>query len=231
MMTEENFKGVFVADASIIKQKLQRIKAFVFDWDGVFNNGRKDIEGNSSFSEVDSMGVNMMRFSYYLLHNKLPVCIIITGENNKLAISFAQREGFHSVFYKMINKKLALEYLCEQHDISAEEVLFVFDDVLDFPVAQRAGVRCMIGRSATTLLQEFAINNLLVDYITQNDGSKYAVREVAELIMMLQGNFETAIENRMHFTDKYKEYLSLRNSTATEFYFTKEHQIIQDISI
>lgn len=230
-MPEENFKGVFVTDASIIKPKLQRIKAFVFDWDGVFNNGRKDIEGNSSFSEVDSMGVNMMRFSYYLLHNILPVCIIITGENNKLAISFAQREGFHSVFYKMLNKKLALEHLCEQHNISAEEVLFVFDDVLDFPVAQRAGVRCMIGRSATTLLQEFAMKNLLVDYITQNDGGSYAVREVAELIMMLQGNFETAIENRMHFTGDYKEYLKLRNSTATEFYFTKEHQIIQDISV
>ena len=65
MITEEFFKGVFITDVAIIQQKLQQVKAFIFDWDGVFNDGRKDIQGNSGFSEIDSMGINMMRFSYY----------------------------------------------------------------------------------------------------------------------------------------------------------------------
>ncbi len=71
MIAEEYFKGVFITDASVIQQKLKKIKAFIFDWDGVFNDGRKDIDGNSSFSEVDSMGVNMMRFSYYLFKSSI----------------------------------------------------------------------------------------------------------------------------------------------------------------
>ncbi len=43
-------------------------------------------------------------------------------------------------------------HLCEQHKISPADVLFVFDDVLDFSVAKLAGVRFMIGRPANPLL-------------------------------------------------------------------------------
>jgi len=231
MLAEEIFEGNFVTDALAIRQKLLRIKAFIFDWDGVFNDGRKDINGNSGFSEVDSMGVNMMRFSYYLLHKQLPASVILTGENNSLAISFAKRENFDCVFYKTANKKLALDYLCEQRNISAEEVLFVFDDVLDFSVAQLAGVRCMIGHANNSLLTRFAIDKALVDYITKRDGNDYAVREVSELVMMLSGNFEKTIENRMHFSDLYKQYFELRKSVATDLFFSKDHRIIKDINI
>jgi 3-deoxy-D-manno-octulosonate 8-phosphate phosphatase (KDO 8-P phosphatase) len=230
-MTEEIFKGTFVTDASIIQQKLKKIKAFIFDWDGVFNDGRKDIYGNSSFSEVDSMGVNMMRFSYYLLHGQLPISIILTGENNKLAISFAQRESFHTVFYKTPNKKKALTFLCEQYGIATDEVLFVFDDVLDFGVAELAGARFMIGRSDNVLLRKFAVDNNLVDYLTLNNGRDHAVREVSELVMLLQDNFDETIKNRMHFSDNYKTYLQLRNTVTPQFFITKNSQIIEDINL
>jgi 3-deoxy-D-manno-octulosonate 8-phosphate phosphatase (KDO 8-P phosphatase) len=39
-------------------RRLARTKAVLFDWDGVFNDGFKDAEGGSSFSEVGGMGVN-----------------------------------------------------------------------------------------------------------------------------------------------------------------------------
>lgn len=223
---EEYFKGKFVTEASIIKEKLKNIKAFVFDWDGVFNDGRKNISGHSSFSEVDSMGVNMMRFSYYLLNNHLPLSLIFTGENNDLAISFAQRENFNFVYYKTAQKKLALTHLCEQYNIAADEILFVFDDVLDFSVAKLAGVRCMIGRDVNGLLTKFAIENNLVDYITKYDGNNNAVREVSELIMAMTDNFELTIENRMHFSESYQNYLRLRKNITTEFFTTREHMIV-----
>jgi 3-deoxy-D-manno-octulosonate 8-phosphate phosphatase (KDO 8-P phosphatase) len=231
MIAEDYFKGEFITDVSTIQQKLKKIKAFIFDWDGVFNDGRKDINGNSSFSEVDSMGVNMMRFSYYLLHDGLPVSVILTGENNKLAISFAQRESFHAVFYKTSDKKKGLDFLCGQYNIAPDEVLFVFDDVLDFSVAKLAGARFMIGRTDNVLLRKFAIDNNLVDYMTFNNGRDHAVREVSELAMMLQNNFNETIENRMHFSDAYKTYLQLRNTVTTQFFITKNSQIIEDINL
>jgi 3-deoxy-D-manno-octulosonate 8-phosphate phosphatase (KDO 8-P phosphatase) len=229
-LSEKYFEGVFVTDISTLKQKLKHIKVFVFDWDGVFNDGRKNIDGHSSFSETDSMGINMMRFSYYLQHKKLPVSVIFTGENNKLAISFAQRENFHSVYYKTSNKKKALDHLCEVYKISSAEVLFVFDDVLDFSVAQLAGIRCMVTHSANNLLKKFAVEKRLVDYITKHNGNNNALREVSELIMMLAGNFDETIENRMHYSEVYNGYINLRKNIPTQSFITKEQQIIEDIT-
>jgi 3-deoxy-D-manno-octulosonate 8-phosphate phosphatase (KDO 8-P phosphatase) len=224
------FEGIFVTDVSVIQQKLQHIKVFVFDWDGVFNDGRKNIDGHSRFSETDSMGINMMRFSFYLQHKELPVSVIFTGENNKLAISFAQRENFHSVYYKTPNKKKALEHLCELYKLSPLEILFVFDDVLDFSVAQHAGIRCMVSHDANTLLKKFAVENRLTDYITKHNGNNNAVREVSELIMMLTGNFNQTIENRMHFSELYNEYLQLRKSISTQKFIIKDQSIAEDIN-
>ena len=223
---EDYFKGEFVSSPQTLKQKLKQIKAFVFDWDGVFNDGRKNIDGHSGFSETDSMGVNMMRFSHFLLNKQLPITAIITGENNQLAFSFAKRENLHYVYYKASNKEIALMHLCQQHKISPADVLFVFDDVLDFSVAKLAGVRFMIGRSANPLLLEFSAENRLVDYITQHNGNDNGVREVSEIIMSMANNFDVAIEIRMKYAEAYKDYIALRNKTETQFFTTKDSGII-----
>jgi 3-deoxy-D-manno-octulosonate 8-phosphate phosphatase (KDO 8-P phosphatase) len=223
---EDYFKGEFITSASTIKQKLKQVKAFVFDWDGVFNDGRKNVDGHSSFSEIDSMGVNLMRFSHYLLYKQLPVTAIFTGENNQLAFSFAKRECFHSVYYKSANKQEALTHFCEQHKISPADVMFVFDDVLDLSVARLAGLRFMVGRKVNPLLTEFAVDNRLVDYITRYDGSSHAVRELSEIVMAFSNNFDIAIENRMKFSEAYQDYIALRNKITPQFFTKKDNQVI-----
>ncbi len=224
---ENYFKGVFVASPTTLKQKLKQVKVFVFDWDGVFNDGRKNIDGHSSFSEIDSMGINMMRFSYFLANKKLPFTALITGENNQLAYSFAKRENFHSTYYKCASKEKALMHLCEQYKVSPADVLFVFDDILDFSAAKIAGVRFMIGRPANPLLNEFAGENRLVDYITKYDGSHNAIREVSEIVMSMSNNYDITVEHRMKFSDAYRDYLSLRKSIAPEFFSMEDNSIIK----
>ena len=59
----------FITPISEIDRKLTHIKAFVFDWDGVFNNGVKNENKSSNFNEIDSMGTNMLRFSYFLKYS------------------------------------------------------------------------------------------------------------------------------------------------------------------
>ena len=62
----ENNGGKFLISEALLISNLSRIKAFIFDWDGVFTNGEKDHELQSRFNEVDSMGTNLLRFSFFL---------------------------------------------------------------------------------------------------------------------------------------------------------------------
>jgi 3-deoxy-D-manno-octulosonate 8-phosphate phosphatase (KDO 8-P phosphatase) len=222
---ENYFNGVFVTPPATLKQKLKQVKAFVFDWDGVFNNGHKNMDGHSSFSEADSMGINLMRFSYFLLNKKLPFTAIITGENNQLAFSFAQREHFDAVYFKVADKQKALLHLSEQHRLSPAEVSFVFDDVLDLSAAKLAGCRFMVNRPASPMLTEYAVNNRLVDYITQFEGHTHAVREVSEIVMALGNNYNLTVDNRVKFSEAYKDYLALRQAVNTVFYTDKQGKI------
>jgi 3-deoxy-D-manno-octulosonate 8-phosphate phosphatase (KDO 8-P phosphatase) len=73
-----NLGGTFLTPPSRIKSSLANIKAFVLDWDGVFNDGRKTSETDSTFSEIDSMGINLLRFDYWLRNNQFLLNFILT---------------------------------------------------------------------------------------------------------------------------------------------------------
>lgn len=227
LQLEDYFNGEFVTNSLTLKQKLRQVKAFVFDWDGVFNNGQKNIDGDSGFSEVDSMGINMMRFSHTLQAKRVPVTAIITGENNQLALSFAKRENFHAVYSKMANKEKALLHLCEQYKMSPADIMFVFDDVLDFSSAKLAGVRFMISRPSNPLLVKFAKDNRLVDYITKSDGSTNALREISEMVMAYYNNFNLTIEHRMKFSEVYQSYIQERRQISPQLFTLKDNTVIQ----
>lgn len=221
------FSGKFLIEPELLQQKLSGIRAFVFDWDGVFNNGIKNENGSSAFSEIDSMGTNLLRFSHYLHSKNNLFTAIISGEKNPLAFIFSRREHFNEVYYKVRHKADALNHLCKFNNLHAHEVAFVFDDVLDFSAAKICGVRIMVGRKSNPLLTDFAVNNNLVDYITFADGGNYAIRETAELAMALSGNYNETIQQRLEFSDDYKHYWQIRNLVEPTFYTTNESVIIQ----
>lgn len=228
-MTEiiSHFKGIFVTEPLQLQQRLSHIKAYVFDWDGVFNDGMKDEQGSSPFSEVDSMGTNLLRYNFYQQHKNIPVVAIISGEQNKAANALATRERFHSVYGGIKFKVEALNHICSTYDIHPSEVAFVFDDVLDLSIAEKCGVRIMVPRACNPLLVEFAVQNNMVDYLTACDGSKGAVREATELISGLSGIYPETLHNRMNFTESYREYLSIRQQCITRFYTSREGEITE----
>src|SRR5580704_2753932 len=197
------FKGRFLIEPGLLQQKLSTIRAIVFDWDGVFNNGVKNENGSSSFNEIDAMGTNLLRFNHYLVSQNNLFTAIISGEKNPLAFSFVRREHFNEIYYKIRHKADAINHLSKFNNLKPQEIAFVFDDVLDFSAAKICGARIMIGRNSNPLLTDFAINYNLVDYITATDGGNYAVRETVELIMALSGKHNETIQERMDFSDDY----------------------------
>jgi len=229
MENPKHFIGRFVDSELEVADRLKKAKAFIFDWDGVFNNGFKQGQVGSGFSEVDSMGTNLLRFSHFLNTKQLPVTGIISGEKNEGAQFFANREHFDISFYKIAHKIDALNYICKEKNIEPEEVVYFFDDVLDLSIAKVCGLRIMIGKNATTLFTNYCINNNLVDYISHNDGNNYGIRESCEMLMTLNGNFDEVLNLRTDLSVSYKEYLELRNNCQTTV-FTKDKngKIIKD---
>lgn len=217
--------GEFISPLSVFMTKLPEIKAFVFDWDGVFNSGFKQDTKGSPFSEPSSMGLNMLRFSGYLKEGKIPAIFIITGENNLPAIKLTQREHFTAVYLNVRNKLKALKHIENKFAIAANQVVFAFDDILDLGMASKSALRFLVNRKANPLFDQFIKKNNLVDYKTGVEGQEHAVREICELIIGLNGNYDQTINERIKYSNKYQLYLKERNSIEPLFFEGKSGEI------
>jgi 3-deoxy-D-manno-octulosonate 8-phosphate phosphatase (KDO 8-P phosphatase) len=215
--------GTFLTPLEQIRSSLASIKAFVFDWDGVFNDGRKSSESDGTFSEIDSMGINLLRFDYWLRNKKIPLIFIITGLKNNSAIEFSKREHFDGIFLNFKNKEEALESICNNYKIVSNEIAYVFDDVLDIAVAKLSGLSFLVGRDSNPLFTDYIKQNSICNYISAFSGGNYAVREICELITGLSGDYNQAIELRIQFKGEYEQFLSLRNAITTEIKLSEKH--------
>lgn len=228
--TKRTFKGNLITSSAAMKKKMAGIKAFIFDWDGVFNNGQKSVASGSLFSEVDSMGTNLLRYSHWLKNGKTPVTAVISGEKNDTAFYFCKRENFNYSFFKVANKIHALNFICEKEGIKPNEVAYFFDDVLDLSIAEKCGLRILIDQKSNPLFVNYCVKNKLADYITYDSGGSHAVREGSELLMGVNGNFDQVISTRKDYTEKYSKYIELRKKTETKFY-TVQNNLVQEASI
>ena len=215
----------FAIPASEIKAKQAIIKAFIFDWDGVFNDGVKRDNTGSPFSEVDSMGLNMLRFSFYLKNGFIPAIFIVTGENNQPAIQLSKREHFNGVYLKARDKKKALNHIEDTYGYKREEIGFTFDDILDLGVAENVSLRYYVKRGANPLLNDFISKNELADYYTANVGADNAVREVCELSIGINGNFDEVVRHRIDFSPTYQKYLAKRSEQLTQYFIFEDDRI------
>jgi len=225
-----NLGAKFITPIAELKNKLSNIKAFIFDWDGVFNNGQKIDGGSSNFSEVDSMGTNLLRYSHFMRHSKLPVVAVISGEKNSTAFYFCKREGFHYSFSKAADKITALNFICEKENITPNEVAYFFDDVLDLSIAEVCGLRVMVNQKANPLFADYCIKNKLVDYLSANSGGNFAVRETTELLIGLNDNFDAVITERKNYSPAYAKYIQTKKNIETDFYTYDDQKKITKFS-
>lgn len=210
--------GQFLTSSFDMREQMQSIKAFVFDWDGVFNDGRKGSNTNSDFTEVDSMGTNMMRYGYFRSAKQMPKVAVITGENNPSAKKWATREHVDAVYMNAKDKSLALAHFCEKHSLQPKEVAFFYDDILDIPVAEKAGLRFCVGRLANPLFLKYVENHHLADYISAAQGNEHAVREFSELVLALLDQHFEVISSRAKYDGDYDTFIKQRQQNQSQFY-------------
>ncbi len=221
--------GIFLTQASKIAKKLDNIHGFLFDWDGVFNSGKKGAEFPSTYSETDSLGINLLRFSYWLRFQKIPFTGIVTNQISESAFQLAKREHYNSVYLSFKYKKEALTHMADTPGIRPSQVAFFMDDVLDLSAAEQTGLSFLVGRKSSPLFLNYIQEKDLVDYITYQRGDLNAVREICELMMGLSGTFENTIEQRVEFSDSYQAYLEERDKIESKFYHKVDRKIIETV--
>ncbi len=221
-MIEQTFSalgGQFITPVDTLAEKLKAVRAIVFDWDGVFNDGTKTEAGSSSFNEVDSMGTNLLRFGLWMQHDgQLPAAAVITGVTNDLAETLVRREHFQSYYSQAKHKIDVLHHFLDRHKLQPQEVAFFFDDALDLSVAEVAGVRIMIRRNANPLFTNYVVKNGFVDYVTGSQSGQFAVRESCELLLGLLGQFDSVMDERLRYQPVYDQYYQQRQAIEPTYW-------------
>jgi 3-deoxy-D-manno-octulosonate 8-phosphate phosphatase (KDO 8-P phosphatase) len=215
----------FVTAPELLQKKLARIRALIFDWDGVFNSGEKGEGVTSHFTEPDSMGSNMLRFGLWLPQGTMPIVAVITGVDNRSALHLARREHFHEVYFSIRNKSIAVAHLCSAHGIRPDQVACLFDDINDLEMARTCGVRCLLPRKASPMFTRYAVSRGLVDYVTGCGSGYHGVREFCEMTLSALGCYEQIVAARMTWNDSYQAYFTQRQAILTNFYTQKADRI------
>jgi 3-deoxy-D-manno-octulosonate 8-phosphate phosphatase (KDO 8-P phosphatase) len=217
--------GQFVTDVREIASRLEHCRAFVFDWDGVWNAGRKGSSMASGFAEADSMGLNMLRYGFWRQRGEIPFTAIISGENNRSAAEFAEREHLHDVYTRVTNKRRVIAHLCERERLEAENIVCMYDDINDLSMAIGAGIRVMARRDASLMLLDYTERRSLCDYRTGS--SDYPVRETCELLLAMLGNFDEVVDSRVAYDADYQAYFAARQAIATKYFSVVDDAVIE----
>ena len=195
---------------------MKNIKAWIFDWDGIFNDGHKGHDGSNTFCERDSMATNMMRFAHYLRHDEIPFTAIVTGATNPTPKFFAKREHFNNIVPGALYKRDVVQILLNEWGIAPHEAAFVFDDVLDLNVAEIVGLRLQVRYQSSPYLNGFIDEHKLADISTSLSGRDQAVRILLEYCISSLGLINETTLARMHVNETYQTYFNKRQSIETK---------------
>ncbi len=166
-------------------QKAAGIRLVIFDVDGVLTDGSlfigDDGQEYKAFNSRDGHGMKMLQSSGVDIG-------IITGRTSQVVKFRMDSLGIKYVYQGQLDKLPAFEELLQTLSLSADQVAYVGDDVVDLPILIRVGLAIAV-QDAHQLVKQHS------HWTTPNPGGRAAARDVCELIMQAQGNLETQLNH------------------------------------
>lgn len=162
------------------KQKLPRVKTFLFDVDGVLTNGQVFLMENGEFLR------NMNSKDGYALQlavKKGYRIAMITGGSSQIIKKALHGLGIQDVFLSQHDKLQCYKDYINEHGLNEDEILYMGDDLPDYEVMKRVGVATCPFNSATEI-KEICL------YISSRNGGEGCVRDIVEQVLRSQGNWE-----------------------------------------
>ena len=161
-------------------ERAKKIKLLVLDVDGVLTDGRI-VYGNygdeiKNFDVNDGLGIFMVRKSGIK-------CIVLTAKASKVVTKRAKELRIDRVYENFHYKIKGLKKIRKKFKVTDEEICFMGDDVIDVPVLKKVGL-AVCPPNAMEEVKPF------VHLITEKGGGHGAVREICNLLLKAQENWD-----------------------------------------
>lgn len=158
---------------------LNKVKCLIFDVDGVFTDGSVYLFKDETVRILNSRDRLAVQFA---AEAGLKV-FVITGGYSEAVRADLQKFGVTEVFIKVKDKLQVYESILQKHSLKDGDCLYMGDDLPDYPVLKRVGVSTCPANAATDIKE-------IVDYVSKYDGGKFAVRDVIEQTLRVQGKWD-----------------------------------------
>ncbi len=163
------------------KQRLNKIKAFVFDIDGVLTDGTLHFHSDNTISR------RVHTRDGYALQQAVKagfiIAIISSARKDDILKERFTGLGIQEVYLGVTDKEDVFKEFTTVYQLEEESVLYMGDDVPDLPAMRRAGVPCCPHDAAPD------IRDMCV-YISPKKGGEGCVRDVIEQVLRLNGVWE-----------------------------------------
>ena len=164
---------------------LTNLRLMGFDIDGVMTDGRLwySPRGDEmkAFFVRDGLGLKMLEQSGVRV-------AIITGRDSPIVAERARDLGIGLVRQGVRDKRAVMAEMLTGLSLSPEEAGYMGDDVVDLAVMEACGFAASVPDGHPLARQR-------AHYVTQAPAGGGAVREVCELILRAQGNWDAALGN------------------------------------
>lgn len=170
---------------SNFKEDLAKVKAFAFDVDGVCTDGTVIcLEDGQQVRQSHTRDGFALRFAH---EQGYPIAIISAGKNNLGVIKRFESLGLTDLYLGSLAKMPAFDDFLKKHNLTPADVLYMGDDIPDYPVLKCVGV---------PTCPADAVNDIkpIVKYVSSFKGGQGCVRDVIEQVLKAQGkwvNFDT----------------------------------------
>ena len=161
----------------MIDYNLKKIKAVVFDVDGVLSTGTIPVGPDG----IPQRSVNIKDGYAIQLAVKLGLhVVIITGGNSPSVTKRYKGLGVKEVHLSVGIKIEKYREVIERLGVKPEEVLYMGDDIPDYEVMQACGLPCCPQDAAAEIQQ-------IARYVSPYIGGHGCVRDVIEQVLRAQG--------------------------------------------
>lgn len=161
------------------KQLLHKIDTFIFDVDGVLTNGMLTIMPDGEL--VRHMNVKDGYAIKVALNKGFKVCIISGGTNMAVKSRLAAL-GIEDIYLGAHDKIKQFKEIITKYNLTAENIVYMGDDIPDAPVMQKVGMPCC-PNDAVPEVQKIA------KYISNFKGGEGCVRDIIEQVLKVQNKW------------------------------------------